>query len=660
MHVLAGLGGSGKTTIALELVRMLSDGEKRVWWVDASNQAQLMSAMMQIAQDDLGVPNGSIMEALAGKRNAADLFWEAIFEKSSPGSYMLILDNADNPDDLILSKGSRLGDGNSWVRGYVECFTLVTSRDRNEATWGSRAVVLPVGPLDSDAATTVLLDLAPNARDVSEAGSLAESLNRLPLALHLVGTHIGSPYSRYQSFADYRNALTVNFKEAIAAGDLNAVTDRETISRTWATSIDALTDRGVAHADLLMSIIAQFSPGKAVPLRMFQTGRMRRALGVESQDLIFTEISALGRVGLVDEADALGLPGLLVHPLVADTVRTQNRSWKKLIARPNRWRWLFISHWSVAVDLLWAYSQDINPRNPGDWPQWHLVASHLRALISNSAQIHQADVRGITKIAAKTVYALWAAGNYVEAEDVASMAGEIARKLPKEDLDLLRFEHYHAILLTHRGEFEKAESLLKRITSIRQCRLGEEHPETLGSLHSLAVIAWLRGDFAAATPLFEVVFLARRRVLGRENEETLRSQHSLAAAKRTIGEYQEAAALYQDVIDIRRRILGDEHPETLSVRHGYAMLIHENGQYDQAERQYREILEIQERRLGPKYPDTIKSRYDLAELYRAIGRIDEAKSLYESVIAARVEVLGLMHPDTILAKERMDQLESNL
>ncbi|MEV0997042.1 AAA family ATPase [Nonomuraea sp. NPDC050202] len=67
VHVLAGLGGSGKTTIALRLAADLADAGHLVWWVDASDHAQLTVLLLRAAQDDLDVPDGVVKETLAGR-----------------------------------------------------------------------------------------------------------------------------------------------------------------------------------------------------------------------------------------------------------------------------------------------------------------------------------------------------------------------------------------------------------------------------------------------------------------------------------------------------------------------------------------------------------------------------------------------------------------
>jgi hypothetical protein len=63
--------------------------------------------------------------------------------------------------------------------------------------------------------------------------------------------------------------------------------------------------------------------------------------------------------------------------------------------------------------------------------------------------------------------------------------------------------------------------------------------------------------------LAEKVVTARKRTLGEEHPDTLRSMHNLAIRYSKVGRRQEALELMEKVVLASKRTLGDEHPDTL-------------------------------------------------------------------------------------------------
>jgi len=65
-----------------------------------------------------------------------------------------------------------------------------------------------------------------------------------------------------------------------------------------------------------------------------------------------------------------------------------------------------------------------------------------------------------------------------------------------------------------------------------------------------------------ALQLTEQVVEARKRTLGEEHPDTLRSMHNLAISYSEAGRRQEALQLMERVVETRKRTLGEEHTDT--------------------------------------------------------------------------------------------------
>jgi hypothetical protein len=65
----------------------------------------------------------------------------------------------------------------------------------------------------------------------------------------------------------------------------------------------------------------------------------------------------------------------------------------------------------------------------------------------------------------------------------------------------------------------------------------------------------------------------RRRILGDNHPNTLRSTHSLALTLQKLGQHEQARQLTEDTLTRMRRVLGDDHPYTLRSVHTLAAVL---------------------------------------------------------------------------------------
>ncbi len=208
-HVLAGLGGTGKTTLALQAAEEASGPGRPAWWVPAGDAGSVLAALMGLAAG-LGAPPEEVAEALAGRRSPADLLWRCLQARAG---WLLVFDNADDPDTLTVS-GAPVSDGSGWIRPTTAGLVLVTSRVIDPQVWGRHAQVHPVEWLDDTAGAQILTDLAPGAGPPADAAALAARLGGLPLALHHAGLALAADFAPECTFADYLAALQDRFGPA--------------------------------------------------------------------------------------------------------------------------------------------------------------------------------------------------------------------------------------------------------------------------------------------------------------------------------------------------------------------------------------------------------------------------------------------------------------
>ena len=94
--------------------------------------------------------------------------------------------------------------------------------------------------------------------------------------------------------------------------------------------------------------------------------------------------------------------------------------------------------------------------------------------------------------------------------------------------------------------------------------LGNEHPDTLNTIHTQCLLLLAEENYPTAEPLLNQLLETQQRVLGQEHPDALITMSSLARLYFNEGKYAQAEAVARKHLDARRRSLGEEHPVTLA------------------------------------------------------------------------------------------------
>jgi tetratricopeptide (TPR) repeat protein len=240
----------------------------------------------------------------------------------------------------------------------------------------------------------------------------------------------------------------------------------------------------------------------------------------------------------------------------------------------------------------------------------------------------------------------------------ASLAFASGKRLGNEHPDTLT--SLHALASTHRerGDFSGAQELQERVVRARRRILAEEHPDTLSAMNNLAMILDDRGDFVAAQRLMETVLEARLRILGDEHELTLLTMTNLAVSRHHCGDYAGARELQERALAVSRRVLGEEHRDTLLAKSNLACcILFTYEDYAGAQELQESLLETMERIRGAEHPLTLMAMTNLAVTLRAQGDHAKAQELLERALNAQRRTRGDEHPDTLYS---LDQLAVTL
>ena len=663
--VIAGMGGLGKSTVALTAARMAKQRGYRVWWVHAVDTARLTSGMLEVLRE-LGAPESVTVPVREGARTASARAWEFLNGDHVAGRrWLLVFDGADNPAVLAGADATTPADGTGWLRTDPAGMVIVTTRIRDPQVWGTRVTLRELKPLDDEAGAEVLRDLAPEVADPGghEARELSRRLGGLPLALHLAGAYLGSPFAHWSTFAGYRQALDgVELPVALTDIEEQGADIHATVQRTWDLSLDALAAEGRPQARPLLLVLSCFAPATPIPAWLLQlpplaalladragrekdkdNGAERRGLRAGLQGL-----SGTGLIEIATSGSAAGLNAVTVHPVVADANRI------RLAASADA------EHAAVpktAVALLEAATAGLDPARPGDWPTWRLLRPHVNAAIDLLADdLDPAVLARLLTVSAISTEALLGAGRLAAAEKLAQASVAAATFLSRDDPAAMTARGYLARTLVRRGRSGDAETLYRDLLADRLRVQGDDHLDTLATRHDLAAALGVQGRYGEAEQLYRGLIDDDDRLRGPDHRETLAARYNLARMIGLQGRYAEAEELSRQVLDDQRRMLGPDHPDCLASRQNLARLAAKAGRYAEAEQMYRRVLADRRRILGDDHPDTLATRHRLARVVGQQGRYGEAEELCHQVLADRRRLLGEDHPDNLATRHRLARM----
>lgn len=653
--VLAGMGGVGKSTVALTIAKSAIDKGRRVWWINAADGAALTGCIAEMLHQ-LNAP-ASVTEAVrSGAASAAERTWRFLNSAAAARRALLVFDNADDPAILAGSSRANPAAGTGWLRpADGPMMVIVTTRHKDREAWGQAVAFREMKPLSDEASAEVLADLDPLVTGSSrrEAVELGRRLGGLPLALHLAGKYLRSPFAEVRGFADFRLALD-GAPHALTGQEDPGDQVRSALQRTWNLSLDALAEGGRPQARQLLYLLCCYSPATPIPLSLFRAQPLKSLLcpgysgvaaGEPLNDLprrLRDGWKALSEVGLIDVvARASGsdsATALSVHLLVADV----NRSLLLSTAEPD-----LRQITRAAIVLLGLAASELDLRLPADWPAWRGLAPHVAAVLAWLAgHLDRETLVTLLGISDNTVRALLRSGSIALADSLVLSEKAAAATLGDEHPAHLAARCSQATMLRWQGDYAGAEKMYEEVLAIQRRVLGDAHPDTLRTRHNLAWVMASQNRYAEAELMHRQVLTDRGRVLGENHPDTLDTRLRLAQVIARQGRYEEAEGLYQQLITEQRRVLGSDHPDTLDARHALAEVIAAQRKHEAAEQLHRHVLADREKLLGSDHPETLESGYALAEVVAAEGRYKEAERLHRQVLAGRQRLLGGDHPDT--------------
>ncbi|KAJ7734809.1 hypothetical protein B0H16DRAFT_1695761 [Mycena metata] len=630
IYVLHGLGGAGKTQIALKFIQesLARPVAKfsNMFLVDASTLDTLNS----------GLKNMAISKGVGNTAQDA-LTWL----QSNHGEWLLFFDNADNPGVNLNMFFPQCAHGN----------IIITSRNPGLRVYGQHSLVSDIEKAD---AIALLLQSAAKEsyeENVETAAKIVKELCYLPLAI----TQARSFISQSEDLEGYLKLYKKNQAQLLNTKPEQAH-DRYawTVYTTWQISFKKLSQPATIllqlcsflHYTGISEDIFSNASKYSSPVWLPAKEELQRPLEFLSHFLGPTgEWDSLRFQNVTKEIRAYSLISfdattkmLSIHPLV--------HTWMRSTLGDEVACHSCISA-LVGMSIADILDSDITLASLK-------LITHLEALHPFSATV-EVDFRA----------AFWGiylgAGKFKEAQILIQATFEKYKFIFGERHPAtLEVMHRFAVTCRNLGEYKKAEKLQVEVVNEQAQLLGDDNVNTLKAMGNLAATYFVMGDFVKARSLGVPVLEKRTTLLGPDHRDTLMTMGNLALTHFNLGDYEKAKELETLVLQKQTTLLGQDHPDTLMTMGNLALTHYNLGDYEKAKELEVAVLQRRTEVLGEEHPYTLMAMGNLALTHFILGDCEKAKELEMMVLQKWTKVLGEEHPNTLHAMGNLAKTHFNL
>ncbi|KAI1092369.1 hypothetical protein F5B19DRAFT_492417 [Rostrohypoxylon terebratum] len=628
MVVIEGLGGVGKTQIALEVAYRVYDRfpDCSIFWVPVISMASFENAYREIGKA-LNVPG------IEDDKGDVKKLVKAALENNG-GDWLLVIDNADDAE-LLFGRG-----GGPSIRNYLphsQQGSILFTTCNHEVTTRldiPKSYIYTIQSLEETEAIQMLQRRLEESqvRDIESTKKLLILLAYLPLAIKQASAFMARTQmttTRYlehclSSDTTQIKLLTKDFEDHSRYGDA-----ANSIARAWLISFRQIA-RDCPMAARYLKYIC-FLAEKDIPKSLLPPGPDEL-----DQDEALGVLTGYAFITMRDEGDSFD-----IHRLVRLAMRNYLQNEERAEAIENVFKHLSIKFPSP---------------NHENRSLWMRHKPHVETTLEVRKECIQPHAK--FKLLVKISLSYMLRGRYYQAE-----------KICQETLDSISSTNHHACescdtmvligmetllkSLLYQERYGEAEQITRQgLKSITSLKSADRHSK-IGMMSYLATALNGQGNHEKAEQISRQALKLSEEIMGPENEYTLDCMGNLTIILEKAGKYDEAEKTVRQTWKLREIVHGRNHPNTHIDIHYLAVILYEQGKHDEAETLARKNLERRESMLGVEHPHTLQSMTLLTEIKLCQGMYDEAERLYRKTIELQKRVLGPKHLETRCSLQRL-------
>lgn len=630
-YALTGLGGIGKTQLALEYAYRHALDYHAIFWLAAETTETLLASLQQVAE----------LLQLPARQEAEQMRLVAEVRRwlSTHKGWLVIADNVEDVEGLqSLLPPARQG------------AILLTTRLQALGTMAQRLEVPPMSAeegrlLVARRAKRVQIpwtasggrETAPLPLDEADAAaSLANVLEGLPLALDQAGAYIEETGC---SIAEYLQRYTHSRQELLARRGLASPGHHPaSVTTTVRLAIKQLEQVNPAAEEVLQ--VCAFLQPDAIPEEVLVQGAPHLGPVLEGvnadparRDQVMAALRRFSLVSRHAETHTLSVHRLVQAVVLDDLDPATRQLWSERVLRA-------VNATLPQVDFVtWGESERCLP---------HALVCIAR-LEQETAALPEA-----TDLLFKTGSYLLERGRYGEAEPLLTQAVASGEAQHGTDHPLLiPFLVGLGTLWHKRGNYDSAQATLQRALALAEQHLPPAHPQKAQALSALGDLYWQLGKDAEAEHVGQQALSICEQYWGADHPQTAIALANLASYWQEQGKYAEAEPLFVRALAICEQHLGVGHPQTADTLNSLTLLHLDQGNTERATLVGTRALAIFEEQIGLEHPKTAMALNNLALAYRRQGRLTEALPLYQRSLTIAEQQLGSEHPHTALCMSNL-------
>ncbi|KAH6653418.1 hypothetical protein BKA67DRAFT_593315 [Truncatella angustata] len=589
--VLHGLGGIGKTQLAVAYTKRYRDEYSAILWLNIKDEASIQQSFTKVAMQILRQhPDASGLNALDLQQNHEEVIEAVKAWLSLPGNtrWLLVYDNYDNPRlaDRVDDTGI---DINRFLPMSYQGSILVTTR-LSQVDIGYRIRVTKLESVEDSLDILLTTSGRDGLDNDTDARDLVEELDGLPLALATAGA-----YLRHVpvSLGKYLRLYKISWARLHASTPSLGSYQDHTLSSTWQISYEQIKSQNSLAANLLQWWA--YFDNEDVWFELFQHyGDDGPAWIYELHDeLNFNSaMGILHNYGFVEPysftSELLESKGYSIHACLHSwTVHILNQGWDDCLNK-------------LALECIASKvpSQD-------DDQFWLLQRRLLAHAITSCATFQNGD-DGLD-------WAFYNLGN----------------------------------LYKDQGKMQEAEEMYLRALRGYENAWGPDHTSTLSTVNNLGALYKAQGKMQEAEEMYLRALRGKENAWGPDHTSTLDTVNNLGALYKAKGKMQEAEEMYLRALRGKENASGPDHTSTLNTVNNLGNLYSDQGKMQEAEEMYLRALRGKENAWGPDHTSTLDTVNNLGNLYKAQGKMQEAEEMYLRALRGYENVWGPDHTSTL-------------
>ncbi|VTT60621.1 unnamed protein product [Fusarium fujikuroi] len=601
---LYGLGGVGKTQIAIELAHIVKKQDQAdqvgrnysVIWMPALSMASFEQACTKMISE-FGIKR-------ANDEDPKETF-RRFLNSEKAGKWFLIIDNADKIETLY-GTTEALGGIDKFIPESENGCILYTTRSREVAISVAQDNVVKLSEMDDKDAKALLqgsLIEKDQMQDTALVDELLHKLAYLPLAITQASAYMKVNEVSVKEYLHLLQKTNQDKVELLSCGFRDSThydASQGAVATTWVVSFQQIHS---LHKDAatILSFTACLEP-KAIPRALLppldSEQKMTRALGT---------LCGYSFLSKREDGETFDM-----HSLVHLAIQL----WSEEEGLETETR-----------QMVFAHIAKVFPNN--DWEKrevWRQYMPHtLRLLTSTDG----ANAKDRCILGDRVSRCLWIEGQTTQAlQTLEAIVKMLMIILVKNDPRGLASQHGVTSAYNRNEQNKKAIELYERLVAAYTDMSAENQPDWLALQQMLALLYHSNGQINEAIALLEHMVAVWTDVSAGNRPDRLALQYKLALLYHSNEQIKEAITLLEHIVAVQANILAESHPDRLASQYNLALAYCSNGQIKEAIELLKHVVAVRTVVLSEDHPDRqrsvrrLKYCYDALEVVSVSGEPD--------------------------------------